>query len=535
MSYIDILKKEESSFKLRKNDNIKSYINYLKFHADTGDLREVYESIFINDQIYIKLNKVDVESNNTYKNIYAVINKITDGQYSYIKPLLLGKSLQLFNNDKFKRFLNEKLLKFISNKKENSHEENLIINFILNRLLWDLKNSLTAKDIIQLFNYFYTAKNCNKTRRDYVLFSLVAYCIKNNVVDFFKLSVRFYNHIQKVYERINNTEFLNNEERMDLLKSFNREVKKFNALNSKSRLKIAVCISGVYRGHENAIKSIYENVVKPLKADVFIHTWDKRSVWSGIGGTPKYQRVFGVDAKKYIPKEFSRNVNLMKEFFPNAYQALKDPIEEPTDEEYLQRALSPKKIQLENEQEFVDSLENTDGFTKLRGSLNQVKMFYGIKKSIDLALNHSRYDYLIRIRPDLQINSEVSLKDIAKLENNSVYAKVAGAGINDRVFTMSESVAFSFSRFVELILELRKLSPYDDFPLYDSHNLIGAWAIENNYTFDKDIIKDKKLLPNIKIKIPSFKEAIDQDISTLDTDTYVKYGKFIAFLKENYA
>ena len=68
-------------------------------------------------------------------------------------------------------------------------------------------------------------------------------------------------------------------------------------MESQSRFKVAICISGIYRNHINGIRKIKNNLIDPLGADVFIHTWDEKAIWLGNGGSPALSRLFDSKAR----------------------------------------------------------------------------------------------------------------------------------------------------------------------------------------------------------------------------------------------
>ena len=144
---------------------------------------------------------------------------------------------------------------------------------------------------------------------------------------------------------------------------------------------------------------------------------------------------------------------------------------------------------MENQYDFQNKLSDNSSYTALRGSFNQIKMFYGIKKSIDMALLADKYDYIIRLRPDVIVHNKLNILDFYNFENNVIYSGFGDVGLHDAAFVISSSMAYSLSKLIQEMFDFNSLSPYRDFPLYDSHNLLLLWVLENNYTFSNDVLR----------------------------------------------
>lgn len=115
------------------------------------------------------------------------------------------------------------------------------------------------------------------------------------------------------------------------------------------------------------------------------------------------------------------------------------------------------------------------------------------------------------------------------LENNCIYTDCMGIGLGDTIFIVSSSMAYSLSNFIHLMHETQKLSPFDNFPLYDSHNLLKAWVHANNYMAVPSGIK-RVLLAAPKISIPGLVDAIYADLESLNAEDRAKFEDFTQYL-----
>ena len=500
--------------------NAEAYLDFLKFCCDIGRL----------DLVYLAFNYLDKESKSVQsfieeKTEIKRIKNFSNDPYIHELQLLSLQSLTMLDLYSLKK----KLFNYFKDLKPEtaSHYENMVLNFLLFLTLDNKEDVLDHNECTRLFNHFFRTKNANRLRRDNCYFLILDYCLKNNIKDYFILPKKLYNHLQRTLSRFNSNLLLEEDKKyiMDLYLDVIRENNSFSTYEEKP--KIAVCISGIYRGHEESLQAIRETIIEPFNADVFIHTWDEMSVWSGLGGSPHSARIFGHDCLAHIPDDILWLSQLPKKW-PNTYNILHEPINQPLSSDVI-KSLNPVAFEVEDEKEFISSLGDLEGYTRLRPLPNQIKMFYGIKRAFDLALNEKKYDYIIRVRPDILLSYHAEENFLDKLENNFLYTALGDVGLGDSAFIMSSSMAFNFSNFVDKILNFGELSIYKNFPLYDSHNLLGLWLLSNNYKIGEAKIGGR-VLPNASIKLPGLKEAMNKDYQKLSLKDKKKYKPFFEYL-----
>jgi len=171
-------------------------------------------------------------------------------------------------------------------------------------------------------------------------------------------------------------------------------------------MKVAICLTGHLR-HGRNFSSIVENLVKPLKADVFIHTWDS----SGNK----------VDRNKSRGKDLGP--------VPNEDEKLsKQRLRE------IRKIFNPKKITIESNKDFLIHLDpllkaksgkilhfsvpnNKWGIGGAAEPKYILSQMYGVNQSFLLACsfekeNDFKYDYIIKLRIDYFVDSGLSLEEI---------------------------------------------------------------------------------------------------------------------------
>lgn len=511
--------------KEKRLKDIDSFTQYLSILADFGKIDSIYFSINYLDNDFVNINKEYLYENKVFLRLKKISDEFFDSNYTFF---------DFSNNNSKHEILLNNFLKYFNglDSNESSHEENFRLNFLLNCIM---ERGLLSSDLgIKLIEYFWRAKNCNPRRKDYCIFSIVDTFINSDNKLFFKLQKTFYNHIQKIYHQTYRSELLNEENKYIYMYSLNKIIKKHNKLKSKSNFKVAVCVSGLYRNHIESLLSIKNNIIDPLYADVFVHTWDQKSIWTGIGGYSNYTRLFGFDSKlkTIIPSEV-QNLKNLERFLPKTFNSLKEPRFVNWNAEEIKNILKPKKIIIENQLDFENKLDNKSNYIT-RGSLNQIKMFYGMKQSFDLALDFDEYDYIIRIRPDVLVENKVSIDTFHKLQNNIIYTSSGDVALQEMEFVASQSTIKNLSGLISKMFTFEKVSLYSDFPLYDAHNVMFAWMVEGNYVFGKDLMDRKILTMDKGVIIDGLNKSIDDDFNNLNENDKLKFFNFISFLKKNY-
>lgn len=204
-------------------------------------------------------------------------------------------------------------------------------------------------------------------------------------------------------------------------------------------MQVAVCISGHLRSFELTWKSLQKFIISPLKADVFIHTWNM------VGHSPH------IDAETIYLKTNSVLNKIMSYYNPK--QIIIEPL---------------NKVQGEEFRQYLIDERNPVGVTN---------MFYKIYKADQLRQNyHSKYDLVIRVRPDLMFNSPINMQHVTEaIKENCLFLPSFGhfTGFNDQ-FAFGSSEAMSF--YSNCYNELSKLAPKTPFV---PERLLKTYLLDN--------------------------------------------------------
>ena len=171
-------------------------------------------------------------------------------------------------------------------------------------------------------------------------------------------------------------------------------------------MKVAVLLSGHMTNLENAYPNLYHNIILPNNADVFMHSWyDENNL-----------------QRDSIDR--NRNLNLQKDTHLRAielYQPKKYLFEKPKD---FSRSYSHLKIP----ESFALSNKVGNNFSSIEDAKkhiirSNISMFYGIYRCNDLKELYAEeqgiiYDFVIRIRFDLQVSGPI---DVSTLDKNKIY------------------------------------------------------------------------------------------------------------------
>ena len=516
-----------------KFNSAHSYGEYVRFLADTGNLDtliETLKSTLMREPLFGNSHEtVDVTVRLIHFYKKHAEKTILFHQVKTVNDLQVYLVHHQFSVEIYQKFMSEILPTLDVSK--ISHEQNMICGYIANLAL--KQKCITALDCEKLVNFFVACKNSNKHRTDHCLISIMLYAIKHNYSSFFKFVDR-YNHFQRIVYAIQSSKLIDDNEKQRLQQHFFSAIREVNHFQTNKKKKFAVCISGMFRGHFNALQDIAEKIVKPLDADVFIHTWDEQADWPGIGGTASFFRLFGQENEKKIPVEY-RGVNgifKIEEKFPALFQLIKQPIVNCIEKEKIQAYFPNAVITVDNQAQFEQNIiSNINKATTVRYK-NQLKMFYGIKQSFQMALEaENNYDFIIRIRPDVAV-ADVQYELIRQAKDDIFYGLTEHfVGPTDVEFLCSSKMAYSFLKFTQNIFELGRLNPYTELPDTDAHRLMLLWLIENNFTLGQDLIKTFILDSQHFKKFPNLKEILEQDIQHLDQNDIEKNKGLIDFFQ----
>jgi hypothetical protein len=176
----------------------------------------------------------------------------------------------------------------------------------------------------------------------------------------------------------------------------------YDNFNIKDK-KIAICFSGHARNLNKTYINFIKNLIKPLNADIFIHTWDTLgaqknrgdSVGIGYSDIPINKEILNIinklNPKTYIIENFSNKINNFN--IPSEVYMYGAPV---------------------NNNGVVNSTARPE---------NIISQLYSIYKSFSLLEDYEKenkikYDIVIKTRFDFNIESRISKNNIQNLLNN---------------------------------------------------------------------------------------------------------------------
>lgn len=518
-------KEAERLLKSWSEMNISKRPVYCHFLADTGYLdksHQVIESIIVD----------------SYKNTLMNTNEFN--VCKYLRKLHFQLDDKFFSNpDFFSRLYYysmsnqlDLLYNLMKNKGNNinqdsTSEENMIYNFAINRLI--SSSYLDVNMIRDIIKHVSTARNMNIKRKKYITKEIFEYVVLRKELSevFFDLNATPHIHttliplIHSLGNKEKGAELL-----MDRTYAF---IKKFNNMkiySEKNNPRVAICISGMIKSDLSNFNSIVSKLVKPLDADVFIHTWDRQQEWAGsMRAFNFWQRVFGISNNK-VPESLI-DLNFLKSNYENIYRCLLSDVFSEVDKDKVYKMTKADNIIYENESQFLEKYEINESFAT-RGGYNQVKMFYGIYRAFKMVVSKEinegfQYDYIIRLRPDTFIkSSSLDYKGLYELNNLSLAVSSGfGWGLADGMFYSNRSVYERIGLLWEQILSSKKISPFESFEGWDAHRLFGLWLLKQDIQ-PVDCRFSSSLVIGESVKVPNLLKAIKIDCNK---EAYANFPK----------
>ncbi|MFB1645171.1 hypothetical protein [Campylobacter molothri] len=262
--------------------------------------------------------------------------------------------------------------------------------------------------------------------------------------------------------------------------NYNLNVFNINALNSSK--KIALCIGGAMRGKEwdenlkKVISSFHFNV------DVFLFTWDSEFLWPGLNGSGGHwaKRLLSSDFLKMVPKEIMHKDNL-KKYFPNTFSKLNQEYYTPLDVKKIYRIQNIKKVVIKNQETFLSSyaIDSDNLFSNISkiwyANYELLKMIY--KHEIE---NNFQYDFIIKVRPDLEYDIKFSLEDLEKMYVNDIMIKHHEGlygGLNDNFAAGKRSAMEIYLSLWKYGFLNKQIIFFKDFPCFSSaHDILQQFC-----------------------------------------------------------
>lgn len=243
-------------------------------------------------------------------------------------------------------------------------------------------------------------------------------------------------------------------------------------------MRTAICFSGHLRSFDTTYHYLKDTVIKPMKADVFIHTWD-------IVGTLHSRHKGDGDAQ-----HFKINVD------------------------HIKNMVNPIAMLVETESDrFIKAADHVvvpdDQKMYIAGHVGfHVSMFYSIYKANQLKSEHEKlnkftYDRVIRIRPDIRMGTTLHphlFPDANKLYVPEI-GKYTEQGMNDQIAIGPSKLIDIYSDTYNHIIDYYKNRVTVARPemLLKHHLITNKIAIQeidiiyDIYRFDGSILRQSRL------------------------------------------
>jgi hypothetical protein len=191
-------------------------------------------------------------------------------------------------------------------------------------------------------------------------------------------------------------------------------------------------------------------------------------------------RLAGAEGFRLMPKELN-NTSIFQKHFPNTMAIIKEPQEMPLDISYYTEYLPLTAYHIENQDAFLSSLPFDKEKLMISGGYNQVKMFYQIFSAQQLALEYERihnfqYDYVIRIRPDAQCTSKVTLEALKTLGPNEISISYDLPGPQDQFWIGKRFPIIQLSSLYKYMFFAHRFGIFKGYTVRSHHFLLLAMA-----------------------------------------------------------
>ncbi len=530
--------------------DISKIYDFIKLLGELGELKlltEYYAKYNVATLIQAKSFKMTNED--SFKYVKSKIMPLISGEELTFKEAMIQEiySLAMTNPLELKQYLDKNVEEIL--EKTSLANYSMVLTFAYMTLL--RANLLTPKFSKPFIINVLDSKVFNQREQKYLTVETIDYM--NNRNDEYLAFTFKYSQIQRMhymlyqdYERYETAirkyvDILYSKANIEDTEAKVLQVKKKQVKNPR----VAVCISGMARGDvEEYNKKIQKNVVEPLNADVFIHTWENREVYPGIGGVGStknrnWQQKYFTATMKKCPKDIAGLADFTKTL-PTVSNLITTPIIGKNELSHYTSTFKDAQVIIEAEEDFLGRFDDTYDFER-RGSKNQIKMFYGIWKSHDMAreymqANDFEYDYIVKVRIDSIIDEKVSMDMLTDLKYNELCTKFNSiTGPQDRVYYGTYDTVMKIASIWEKAVERKDLSPLivNGRKLkIDAHKLLFSHA-----TYENIYIKPANLIPAnqfTKTKVPDLTKALAVDLEQLPAEKQEKYKKYFELvMKKN--
>jgi len=503
------------------------HLEFCVYLADTGLLDELHN--FISTNSLNKLRALADDSENKYekrenaKILFNIYESEICGVFERHQGSATGIEGNLLNFSQYSD--TSTLTNYITKNRDaifqpdQSPKTLMYLAYAINRTLYRKTDDIFLKLLLDNFDNF---KNISSLRKAYITKLITQKLIlNNNIVTFPKVG---YNELHKIlgiivaqknkYAGASSLYTLVS----DAIRSDLKKQESIQVLGARSKPKVAVCLSGMYRCGNLALESICRNIIEPLDADVFFHSWNEMQDWPGLGGAGDdwILRIFNKNIFNKCPTAL-RSKKYFKDRFPRTFEVINTSSTSIFNSDKLPSNLEITTIRLEDPvASFKEQGIDESTFSSL-GSLNQAKMLYGIYKAHELAVDYEvekgfRYDYIIRCRPDIGLHNKLNYEAFELLKADEIAMDFTKEyGPQDQFWYGPRPSALLMASLWASSVESGSLSPFPEFPQMRAHGLIFGWMNHNKIQPVHTTIKRDMKMATANAAPPDFSAALAED------------------------
>lgn len=301
-------------------------------------------------------------------------------------------------------------------------------------------------------------------------------------------------------------------------------------LKKNSKPKVAICISGQLRNFDSNSKNIWRSLVRPLNADVFIHTWDTQVL--ATSELKFLTRTLGREISSKLPSDLL-HADQFQRAFPATSELLSKDIQNPVSPSKLYQLENVVKVitePAETFEKYANQLELT-----VNGKTNQAKMFYKLHACDQLRqqeelVNDFKYDVVIRTRPDLIIDIPAlheALEYCCRRPNLIFTSYFHHDGYGDQ-FAMGSSAAMSaYSDIWPKMESARSFSLHSGFTGKGAEFLLGDHLFTSGLDVEVIECAEKSLRTELAVNIIDIRPTLELDMASCTRDDLSSFWKAV--------
>ncbi|ELZ2022297.1 hypothetical protein THM98_001630, partial [Campylobacter coli] len=233
--------------------------------------------------------------------------------------------------------------------------------------------------------------------------------------------------------------------------------------------KIALCLWGVCRGnYMKVLQETKKNIIDPLNADVFLHTWDEWDRWPGLCGTLNWHwRFIRPRDRKFFPSIM--NGKNLQMYFPNVFNKMSTVIKDTLPLTDILNIINPRSYKIENantvERSIDFSIEKLKyQFESHHYPLAVFRLRYQMYKVIEILrqyeIKNGTYDYIIMQRFDTSCERKIDIKFLENIDFNEIKMQLGKTGVVDFLLMGKRNSVLKLVNLYQKMIDQQEIDVY---------------------------------------------------------------------------